>query len=206
MRMNEGSDQLLILALRAGDREAFRLVYERYKGDVLALLAVMLGRQEGAWDLLHDVFVSLAGRAASLPPGSNLKGYLLTAAANRARDYLTRRRETPAPPDVAERMPTAAGSEPWAIASRKEEAVGLRQALLDLPDEQRIVAALRIYGGLTLKEIAEREGVSENTAQSRYRYALEKLRRCALREQNDERVQRHRTSLGGPDLGRAGGG
>lgn len=176
--MDEVSGQSLLLALRVGDREAFRLVYERYKGDVLALLVTMLGRQDGAWDLLHDVFVSFAGRAGSLPPDSNLKGYLLTAAANRARDHLTRRRELPANSEMERRGLTAAHNEPWAIASRREDADGLRQALLDLPDEQRITVALHIYGGLTLKEIAEREGVSENTTQSRYRYALEKLRRC----------------------------
>jgi RNA polymerase sigma-70 factor (ECF subfamily) len=176
--MDEASDESLILALRSGDRGAFQLVYESYKGDVAGLLAVMLGRQEGVCDLLHDVFVSLARRAASLAPDSNLKGYLLTAAANRARDHLARRREVAAGPEPADRILAAPVDEPWAVASRNEEADRLREAVLSLPEPQRLAVALRIYGGLTLKEIAAREGISENTAQSRYRYALERLRRC----------------------------
>jgi RNA polymerase sigma-70 factor (ECF subfamily) len=52
----------------------------------------------------------------------------------------------------------------------------LQRALAALPTEEREVIALKIDGGLTFAEIAEVLGVSSNTAASRYRYALEKLR------------------------------
>ena len=52
----------------------------------------------------------------------------------------------------------------------------LEQALPTLPDEQREVLALKIDGGLTFAEIGALLGVGLNTAASRYRYALEKLR------------------------------
>ena len=53
----------------------------------------------------------------------------------------------------------------------------LEQALLSLPEEQREVFLLREYSGQSFREIAEVTGVSENTAKSRMRYALEALRR-----------------------------
>jgi RNA polymerase sigma-70 factor (ECF subfamily) len=59
--------------------------------------------------------------------------------------------------------------------------VRLEQALRTLPPEQRELVALKIEGDLTFGEIAVVLGISPNTAASRYRYALEKLR-LALQE------------------------
>jgi RNA polymerase sigma-70 factor (ECF subfamily) len=57
-----------------------------------------------------------------------------------------------------------------------DRAVRLEQALRALPAEQREVISLKVDGGLTFAEIAALLGVSANTAASRYRYALEKMR------------------------------
>ena len=174
-------DSRLVAQLRTGDREAFRQVYERYKGDVLALVTTMLGRPQEALDLLHDVFVSLARNASSLWPDTNLKAFLMTAAANKARDHL--RRFAPATMDgEADDPPSPQAADPLRVISAEEEAQRLSRALASLPEEQRIVVALHIHGALTFKEIAAREGESENTIQSRYRYALEKLRRSCSGE------------------------
>jgi len=175
-------DVLAVRRLRAGDREAFAQVYERYKGDVLALVSTMLGRQEEAWDVLHDVFVSLARNAPRLWPTSDLKRYLLTAAANKARDRLKRRTHAATDLDAAPEPPGPPAEEPSRVVSTEEEAHRLRQAVASLPEEQRIVIALHVYGGLSFREIAAGEEVSENTVQSRYRYALEKLRRLCSGE------------------------
>jgi RNA polymerase sigma-70 factor, ECF subfamily len=167
----------LIAGLRAGDSEAFKQVYLRYKDDVLALASVMLGRQDGSLDLLHDVFISLARNIHNLTQDSNLKGYILTAAANRARDLLAKRGSRPASMETMTNFPSVNTEDPPQTAAKNEEADQLKQHLTALPQEQRTVVALHIYAGLSFKEIATREKISENTAQSRYRYALEKLRR-----------------------------
>ena len=52
----------------------------------------------------------------------------------------------------------------------------IESALRRLPEEQREVLALKIWGGLTFDEVASQLGLSPNTAASRYRYALEALR------------------------------
>jgi RNA polymerase sigma-70 factor (ECF subfamily) len=49
-------------------------------------------------------------------------------------------------------------------------------ALRSLPEEQRSVAHLKLWGGLTFEEIAHTQNIPLNTAASRYRYAIEKLR------------------------------
>jgi len=175
------SEAELVAALRSGNPEAFKEAYMRYKRDVLALLATMLGRQEEAWDLLHDIFVSLlARRAPELKPDCNLRGYLMTSAANRARDHLKRRRNKLLTDERIAHTADTANNNPLQMAMQQSEANRLWTILSTLPEEQRIVIALRIYGELTLKEISLREGISENTVQARYRYGLQKLRqKCA---------------------------
>jgi RNA polymerase sigma-70 factor (ECF subfamily) len=69
--------------------------------------------------------------------------------------------------------------------SQAELARRLTHALAILPLEQRSVAQLKLWDGLTFEEIAEVQGIPLNTAASRYRYALEKLR-SELRPLYDE--------------------
>ena len=52
----------------------------------------------------------------------------------------------------------------------------LEKALADLPEEQREVVVLRVWGEMTLQAAADVLDVPLNTAASRYRYALDKLR------------------------------
>jgi RNA polymerase sigma factor (sigma-70 family) len=54
-------------------------------------------------------------------------------------------------------------------------AIDVQDALAELPDEQREIVVLKIWGGLTFAQIARVEAISANTAASRYRYAIEKL-------------------------------
>ena len=52
----------------------------------------------------------------------------------------------------------------------------LSEALAGLPEEQRAVVHLKLWEGLTFEEIAAALDISPNTAASRYRYGLDKLR------------------------------
>jgi RNA polymerase sigma-70 factor (ECF subfamily) len=73
---------------------------------------------------------------------------------------------------AAKALPAAAGSQDRSSPCSER----LERALLSLPAEQREVISLKIDGELTFAQIAEVIGVRANTAASRYRYALEKLR------------------------------
>jgi RNA polymerase sigma-70 factor (ECF subfamily) len=176
-------DRDLISAARLGDMAAFLRIYERYKSDVLTLASALLGHADGAEDVLHDVFVSLAEGLPHRQPPVNLKGYLLTSAANRVRDSYRRAKREPEALDEADPVASAKADDPAALAADSEQARHLWNSVLSLPDEQRDVVALKIYGGLTFKEVAERTGTPMNTVQSRYRYALDKLR--AMLQQED---------------------
>jgi RNA polymerase sigma-70 factor (ECF subfamily) len=66
---------------------------------------------------------------------------------------------------------------------RRQVHAGVRQLIEELPEEQREVVILRIYGDLSFKEIADITSVSINTALGRMRYGLINLRKMITEKQ-----------------------
>jgi len=79
-------------------------------------------------------------------------------------------------PDTLPERVAATGAGPHETAAARDDAARIAAALATLPDEQREVVVMRVYGRLKFREIAEALSLSINTAQSRHRYALEALR------------------------------
>ena len=67
-------------------------------------------------------------------------------------------------------------------AEHNERQAAIEDALRDLPTEQAEVLALKIWGELTFPQIAEALDIPPNTAASRYRYAISKLRETLAEE------------------------
>ena len=179
-----GQDRHLVKRLRQGDQAALRRIYEKYKDDLLSLAMGMLANYAAAEDCLHDVIVAFASRAPALRLRGSLKGYLATCVANRARDELRSRarRAKAANLDVVVNAPAAEDCSAADQAASREQAGRLYAALATLPAEQREVVLLHLHGGLRFRRIAETRSVSINTVQSRYRYALAKLRTLLAEE------------------------
>lgn len=181
--MLESEDRTLLRQLNRGDPDALRRIYARCKRDLFTVAVSLLGDIDLAEDCLQDVFVRRAESAEPLRVKRNLKAYLATCVVNRARDRMRRRVRqaayvSDAPPDSV----SVRGPAQQLIAD--EQAVALFEAMGQLPPEQREVFVLHAQADLTFREIANAQGVSVRTTHSRYRYAIEKLRRLL-----DERVQ-----------------
>ena len=171
-------DRELAERLSQGDRDALRRIYEKYKDDLLTIASCVLADRADAEDCLHDVFVSLVAGSARVQPDGNLKGYLVTAVANRSRDRLRRRGRSHQAAETASQTGgevVAIAADPAAGMIEREEAHRLYRAIVALPAEQRTVITLRLHGEMTFEEIAQQRGVSNNTIRSRYRYGLDKL-------------------------------
>ncbi len=178
-------DRVLVWRLHRGDAGALSRIYEKYRDDLLRLAASMLNDRAGAEDVVQDTFVGFAGSARTFRLTGSLKGYLATCVANAARNRLKAAvcRRTA---DIAEAMEqTARGGDPqaWLIAS--EEFAAVSEAMAELPPEQREVVTLHLYGDMLFKDIARWQETSIKTVQSRYRYALQKLRSSVDREVNE---------------------
>ena len=143
-------------------------LYEQYGPRLYRYALVILADSEAAEDVLQEAFCQLAvalrrrSGVATLP-------YLNTIVRNECYSRLRKRRRTAV-------VPVGPMLEPVSAEANGEELVLVDNALRALPPDQREVVYLKIYEGLTFREIGERCGVSMNTAASRYRYALDTLR------------------------------
>ncbi len=175
-------DKLLIWRFKRGSNDALCHIYKKYKDNLLRLASALSNNQNAAEDIVHDFFVSFAQSAEKLKLNGNLKSYLATCIANRVRNAnKARQRQEAASLDGA----ASVGSnlkrpEQWIIDS--EQLRQLNDALAQLPEQQREVIILHLQGGMKFKTIAESQGVSINTVQSRYRYGLDKLRSLLAKE------------------------
>ena len=166
---------MLIWRFKRGSRDALQCIYEKYVVYLLTLATALLNDVSTAEDIVHDVFVSLAQSGERLRLEGSLKAYLATCVVNRVRDRIRARQRQPAPLDEANTIrSTARGPELSAVCS--EELQQLSFAMAQLPYEQKEVIMLHLHGGMMFKHIAKSQQVSINTVQSRYRYALDKLR------------------------------
>jgi RNA polymerase sigma-70 factor (ECF subfamily) len=169
-------DKYLVWKFRCGNRDALRVIYEKYADDLLTLAANLLDDKAGAEDVVQDVFIKFAESVRRFRLTGSLKGYLSTCAANRARDIIrkNKRRRTVTIDETKETASEA--KNPVQLVIRDEELQKLSRALTELPYEQREVILLHVHGGMRFRQIAKMQKVSVKTTLSRYRYGLDKLR------------------------------
>lgn len=150
-------------------------IYSSQKNSLLKLAYVLVGNIENAEDIVQDVFLGFARAAGKKDNFSNIKGYLITAVLNKAKNYYRDNKKNPNETlDYADDMTSNNKSpEQWAILS--EQLQLLSKAMGELPIEQREVVSLYMEGSLTFKQIAEIQEVSTSTVQGRFRYGIEKL-------------------------------
>ncbi|MHC4168588.1 MAG: RNA polymerase sigma factor [Planctomycetota bacterium] len=166
-------DKHLLKLLRHGDGFALRRLYEKYRTDLFTVALSLVHDVHAAEDCLQDVFVRLAEGAADLEIRRNLKGYLISSVANRARDRLRKQTRLL---DRAESFGCSASTtDPVKDLITREESARVFNMLTKLPHSQREVFVLHVQARMKFREIAELQNVSVKTILSRYRYAIEKL-------------------------------
>lgn len=169
-------DILLVFRCKRGNKEALSRIYEKYKRDLLLLAIALLNDTSSAEDVVHDVFVRFVEDLHSFRLTGSLKGYLLTCVANCARN---RNRAASVRAGIATNPlePSNCGSDdPSVVVVCNEQLQQLSAAMAQLPYEQREAVMLHTHGAMGFDIIAKSQGISVNTAKSRYRYGLDRLR------------------------------
>jgi len=140
----------------------------REHGPALVLFAsAIAGESSRAQDVVQQVFLKLI-RDGSLKGVTEKRAYVFACVRNTMLNEVKGRwRGVSLDPETA-----------WFDPPMRDYAAesNLRQSLIALPEDQRQVVVLHVWGELTFSEIADVLNVSPNTAASRYRYALAKLR------------------------------
>jgi len=174
-------DKHLLKLLRNGDSSALRRLYEKYRTDLFTVALSLIHDVHAAEDCLQDVFVRLAESTADMEIRRNLKGYLVSSVANRARDRLRQKTKRS---ERAENIGcSVSAADPVRVLIDREESARVFNTLMKLPYDQREVFVLHVQAGMKFREIAELQNVSTKTAISRYRYGIEKLK--VLLERDD---------------------
>lgn len=150
-------------------------LYDEHAQALFAFLLNFTRDEDDTRDVLQDVFVKLARQPELLRTVRDERGFLIRLAHNAAIDLMRRRctrarnHEQLGEENIS---PFAATPDPDETAFRQELAV----ALGELPPDQRAVVHLKLWDGFTFEQIAETLEIPLNTAASRYRYGLDKLR------------------------------
>lgn len=165
-------DRHLVQRFNAGDTQALRRIYEKYKPDLFRVAGALLHDSAAAEDAVHDVFVAFASQAGRFELKGSLRGYLAICVANRARN-VGRRDSCRDRQDRSQPEQQPDSSELVAAAELHQK---VRTALAGLSPEQRQAIILHVLGSLRFREIARQTGESVNTLKSRYRYGIANLR------------------------------
>lgn len=169
-------DDSIQAALRRDNPDAVERIWDRYAGDLLALLQAVLCSKADAEDVLQTVFVRIVRKRRRLAEARCLDAYVYQIARNEAARFLKLRRRKTRNEAVETQNPASplgvaeAGDVPGELAEQ------LQAALARLPAGQREVVILKIYRDKTFQEVAAMLELSPNTVASRYRYGMEKLR------------------------------
>jgi RNA polymerase sigma-70 factor (ECF subfamily) len=194
----QDQDVRLMLRYRDGDVAAFSALYARYKGPLYRYLLRHVRNAGAAADLFQEVWSHLIATRTRYEPRAKFATFLFTIAHHCTIDFF--RRDINLRRAVLAHESDAALAEPEVpehqrpdrVAEFAEQESALLAAVASLPQEQREAFLLREETGLSVEEIARITDVPVETAKSRLRYAVRKLKH-SLRPMQEHEPLRLRT-------------
>jgi RNA polymerase sigma-70 factor, ECF subfamily len=187
------TDEELLQAVSAGDKDAFAQLFDRYAQLLYRVVYRVVDDHGEAEELVQEVFLRLFERAVQFDPAKGAaKPWMVRVAYNRALDrrtYLARRRFRAGTnlDLVAESI--RGGQDLEEEFAAKAHRAEVEQTLEDLPEKQRVALQLYFFEGLELKEIAEKMGETLANVRHHYYRGLERLRKSAFAEELRNRLK-----------------
>ena len=179
MESGPGDDELM-LRYRGGDAVAFEALYRRHRAPLYRFLLRQVGNAATAEELFQDLWMRVVNSRGRYEPRAKFTSWMYAIAHNRLMDfYRADGRASFLSHEESESVleDTPAGEIAADLRLDRKRAVErLLAALGELPDAQREAFLLQQEGELSIEEIAAATGVSRETAKSRLRYAVAKLR------------------------------
>jgi RNA polymerase sigma factor (sigma-70 family) len=171
-------DEALVRRLVARDPRALEALYGRYSRPLFSLGLKLLNDHDLVEGVVQDVFVRLWTHAGEYEARKGkLLSWLLTITHHRAVDELRRRRTRLDTETLQEELIEDPDRDPSSPLARAEERAGVRRALAQLPEAQRLPITMAYYDGLTQVEISRALGVPLGTIKTRMRAGMHELRR-----------------------------
>jgi RNA polymerase sigma-70 factor (ECF subfamily) len=172
----------LLVDLRAtatGDHPALARCYDAMGPMVFSLAIRMLRDRAAAEDVTQDIFVQIWRQAVNYDTSrGSPEAWIMMIARTRILDRLRSRAAGIVLKPVGDHLPDSPDAEDWPtdLAITREEAVDVRAALKELPDDQRQAVELAFFDGLTHVEIAQQLATPLGTIKTRIRLGLLKIK------------------------------
>jgi RNA polymerase sigma factor (sigma-70 family) len=164
----------LLAGLGSGNPDAAAAFVRRFQSRVYGLAVTMLHDRDLADEVAQETFVRAWRHAATYDARrGRVPSWLLTIARNLAIDRARLRPVTPVDPEIIAAELDLARQETMPDFAERER---LREAVAELPDDQRRAIVLATYAGRTAREISELDRVPLGTVKTRIRAAMLKLR------------------------------
>jgi len=180
--MKDLPDEELMLNYAAGDTKAFEILYTRHRGGLYRYLARQCRNNAIAEELFQDVWMNLIRTRERYTVKAKFTTFVYRMAHNKLIDhYRKQSKGVPASfddedcPDL-DMIEDQNSETPIEILEKEEKLERLKKMVNLLPDAQREAFLLREESGLKLEDIADITGVNVETAKSRLRYAVSKLK------------------------------
>jgi len=159
--------------IQQDDPTALDIIYDSLGQRLYHYVLGLLGSEPEAQDVIQELFIRLAKKRGNLLKVENMVAYLFAMARNLTRDALSKRPQQTVNIDDYLNVLVSDAKQP----DQQEGGAEVLRALLALPFKQREVVNMKCLEAMTFEDIAGALNISLNTAASRYRYALAKLRR-----------------------------
>ena len=163
-------ESALIADVKAGDKHAFKLLYQQHIGRVYALCYRMTGEKNMAEDAAQEVFIQLWRKIANYDGNSQFSTWLHSVTANVTISYMRKQR------GWFQRMlniELSGASEP--VAPQQPDNEDLEKHIRALPERARLVFVLHAVEGYRHEEIAEQLGIAVGSSKSQYHRARQLL-------------------------------
>jgi RNA polymerase sigma-70 factor (ECF subfamily) len=180
---DEISNEQLMLNYKEGDAHAFEVLYSRFRLPMFRYLKNQCGNEAVAEEIFQDVWMNLIRARERYQVTASFKTYIYRLAHNRLIDYYRKQKHgVPSSYDEHEGLlnteNTANHITPQREVSSERQVELLMRAISELPEAQREAFLLKEESGLSVEEIAEMTNVKPETAKSRIRYAMNKLKQA----------------------------
>jgi len=179
-QITPGSDEDLMLRYAGGDLAAFQTLYERHRGGLYRYF-LRQGNRSVAEELFQDVWAGVIQSRRRYRPRATFRTWLYTLAHNRLVDHWRREGRRPvdslaSDEDCPDTDLTDTNPGPLRLVDLRDCIQQLLQLVSGLPDVQRQAFLLRHEAGMSLAEVAAAMSIGAETAKSRLRYAMDRLR------------------------------
>ncbi len=176
-------DEALIAAALNGSAFAWEKLVKRYESKIYNHGLRLMGNSSDAMDLMQEVFLGVYRNLHRFRGDAKFSSWIFRIAHNKAMDLNRKKRVLAGYPvdsdgegDAFDSFADETAIEPAMELLQTEQNRNVMAMLNSLPFEQRLIVELKVFQSLTFEEIAEMQGISDNTAKTRFYTALRKLK------------------------------